>query len=63
MPNIQTVEYQKRKQLVSQLVQIPWGDNIVIIQKNKDLKKVILLAQNTIRRVGETHADKGGLWN
>lgn len=34
MPNIQTVEYQKRKQLVSQLVQIPWGDNIVIIQMN-----------------------------
>ena len=36
------------KQVVSQLCQVPWGHNIVIIQKCKDIKEAIYYVQNTI---------------
>ena len=37
------------KQVVSQLFQIPWGHNIVIIQKCKDIQEAIFYVQNTFR--------------
>jgi len=37
------------KQLVSQLFQIPWGHNLVIIQKCKNLDEAIFYVQNTIK--------------
>jgi len=37
------------QQLVAQLVQIPWGHNIFIIQKCKDLKEALFYVQNTIK--------------
>jgi len=39
----------KGKQLVSQLFQIPWGHNIVIIQKCKNIDEAIFYVQNTIK--------------
>lgn len=36
------------KQLVSQLVQIPWGQNIVIFQKNKEINKALFYVQKTM---------------
>ena len=40
---------EKTKQLVSQLFQIPWGHNIVIIQKCKNIDEAIFYLQNTIK--------------
>jgi predicted nuclease of restriction endonuclease-like (RecB) superfamily len=33
------------KQLVSQLCQVPWGHNIVIIQKSKNIQEAIFYIQ------------------
>ncbi len=38
-----------KQQLVSQLFQIPWGHNLVIIQKCKNLDEAIFYVQNTIK--------------
>ncbi len=35
------------KQVVSQLVEIPWGHNIAIIQKSKSIKEAIFYIQKT----------------
>ncbi|SFV60374.1 FIG074102: hypothetical protein [hydrothermal vent metagenome] len=36
------------KQAVSQLVQIPWGHNIAIFQKNNEIKKALFYVQQTM---------------
>ncbi len=36
------------KQVVSQLVKIPWGHNIVIFQKNSDIRKALFYVQKTM---------------
>ncbi|WP_035908152.1 MULTISPECIES: PDDEXK nuclease domain-containing protein [unclassified Lebetimonas] len=40
---------EKGKQLVSLLFQIPWGHNIVIIQKCKDINEAIFYVENTLK--------------
>ena len=40
---------EKAKQVVSQLLQIPWGHNIVIIQKCKDINEAIFYVENTLK--------------
>ena len=42
-------DHENTKQLVSQLFQIPWGHNIVIIQKCKNLNEALFYVQNTIK--------------
>ncbi len=37
------------QQLVGQITQIPWGHNIVIISKCKDIKEALYYVQNTIK--------------
>jgi len=37
------------KQVVSQIFQIPWGHNIVIIQKCKNIEEAIFYVQNTLK--------------
>ena len=39
----------KRKQVVSQILMIPWGHNIAIIQKCKTIEEAIYYVQNTIK--------------
>ena len=39
---------EKGKQVVSQLLQIPWGHNIVIIQKCKNIDEAIFYVKNTL---------------
>ena len=43
------MENSKWQQVVSQLFQIPWGHNLVIIQKCKNLDEAIFYVQNTIK--------------
>ena len=40
---------EKAKQVVSQIFQIPWGHNIVIIQKCKNIEEAIFYVQNTLK--------------
>ena len=40
---------EKGKQVVSQLFQIPWGHNIVIIQKCKNIDEAVFYIRNTIK--------------
>ncbi len=40
---------EKGKQVVSQLFQIPWGHNIVIIQKCKNIDEAVFYVHNTIK--------------
>ena len=40
---------EKAKQVVSQIYQIPWGHNIVIIQKCKDINEAIFYVENTLK--------------
>ena len=40
---------EKAKQVVSQILQIPWGHNIVIIQKCKDINEAIFYVENTLK--------------
>jgi len=40
---------EKAKQVVSQIYQIPWGHNIVIIQKCKNLDEAIFYVENTLK--------------
>lgn len=42
-------ENKKRKQVVAKLIQIPWGHNLVIISKCKDIDEAIFYVQNTIK--------------
>ena len=37
------------KQVVSQILQIPWGHNVVIIQKCKNMQEALYYVQNTIK--------------
>jgi len=41
---------EKGKQVVSQLFQIPWGHNIVIIQKCKNIDEAVFYIRNTIKQ-------------
>lgn len=42
-------ENEKRKQVVSQIFMIPWGHNIVILQKCKNIDEAIYYVQNTLK--------------
>lgn len=48
-PVVALVEKEKGKQLVAQLVQIPWGHNIVIIQKCKNSDEALYYMNNTLQ--------------
>ena len=44
---------EKAKQVVSQIYQIPWGHNIVIIQKCKNIDEAIFYVENTLTSIEE----------
>ena len=46
---VSQIESQNTKQIVSQLLSIPWGHNIAIIQKCKDVDKALYYVKNTIQ--------------
>jgi predicted nuclease of restriction endonuclease-like (RecB) superfamily len=46
---VSQLENQKSQQAVDQLVKVPWGHNIVIVQKCKNIDEALFYVENTIK--------------
>jgi len=57
---------QLKQQIVTQITRIPWGHNLAIIAKCKDLNEALYYVQNTVThgwsRSVLTHQIESGLW-
>mgnify|MGYP006291775427 CR=1 FL=1 len=66
IPNGQQAVAQIAKPPVSQIIQIPWGHNLVIISKCKNTEEALYFIENTIAhgwsRSVLTHQIESGLW-